>query len=707
MKAAESTVLRVLQGSKVFLVPNFQRRYSWRAKEWHVLWNDLLREYHVHHGSEAQNPDGHFLGSIVLHPAGGPASVLMRHLVVDGQQRLTTIIVLLAAIRDVRSELDPTWNPGEYNDKYLMNPYDSDYPDRLRPTEPDRDAYVRTVREHIPTDGIGQAYTFFIKRIRSAAESGEVDVVKLGNTLLLHMILVEITTATGDSVNNIFNTLNSRGKPLTSADLVRNELLLQIGDDASSDAYRKYWTPMETALVNEGPTGFDDRQFVTFLWSREVAWDPTVTRQDLFSAFERRFRSALGHLSTNRRRDAALDTLAEIHADHILFLFTREPLSPEFDALGFAPELRRSFERLRRWGSEPTTPLALWIAKHVWLGEVSQLDATASVDTLLGYLLRRALAGIPTNLLNRLLTPIPSRLAQSAGSDVHRTIKSILVQKGYYWPSDRDVLNAVLTQSLFISAKRQVPFILELIEESMGDGQAVDGEFFSAVHVMPQPLSVEWLQDLRDAGVDIDDALSASETLGNLTLARGVNESENDNFFTWRRQLAGAGLRLNDSLLALDRFLPQDIRARTRHFAELLLRRFPKAADDSGAGYAVSLAGSSESDRLEAALQAIPEGAWTTEGDLVVYLGSELQGVRSLVNQLDPVVARLVRTASGAIPPWLNEGLRAEVLLQSTDLSAAGPLDAEALGDLVREVEDVADDTFADADDVNDFESEV
>src|SRR5690606_18479969 len=104
------------------------------------------------------------------HPAAGAASTLMKHLVIDGQQRLTTLIILLAAIRDVRAELEGS-DPSEYDAQYLTNPFDRDNPDRLTPTRLDREAYSKTVRHGQPTEGIGQGYEYFAKRLRDAAKT--------------------------------------------------------------------------------------------------------------------------------------------------------------------------------------------------------------------------------------------------------------------------------------------------------------------------------------------------------------------------------------------------------------------------------------------------------------------------------------------------------------------------------------------------------
>jgi len=576
MRAGETTILRLLQGSKVFLIPNFQRRYTWRAKEWELLRADLLREYAVEHPEDPQNLDGHFLGSIVLHPAAGRASLLMRHLVIDGQQRLTTILVLLAAIRDVRSQMQPHWDPAEYNVKYLTNPFDPEYPDRLRPTELDRAAYTLTMRDGQPTEGIGQAYTFFIQKIRHVVDANGVDIEKLANTLLMHMLVVEIITGTGDSVNNILNTLNSKGMPLAGSDLVRNELLLHVGDEAGKDAYEKYWVPMEKALVASSKTGWNDRQFITFLWSREVAEDPSATRQDLFSVFENRLRRSLDHLSIAERQSAALQVFEDIYEDHRLFLLVRDPQDPSTEALGVGEELRESLERLRRWGSEPSTPLALWLLKQTRTGALDETDAVACLDILLGYLIRRALVGIPTNTLNRLITPLPSRLAARRGQGrMQDELAALLSAQGYYWPTNNEVLKAVITQPIYVSARRQVHFLLSEAERLMSTKELALTSRMTIDHVMPQELSDDWRRDLRDADVELDDALALTHTLGNLTLTGLNSEMSNSSFSEKRRHYASSPVRMNEELSRLRTFFPDDIRARTHALARRLLTRYP------------------------------------------------------------------------------------------------------------------------------------
>lgn len=687
MKAGETTVLKLLQGSKVFLIPNFQRRYSWRAKEWELLWSDLVRELDVDHSENSQEPDGHFLGSIVLHPAGGAASVLMQQLVIDGQQRLTTILILLAALRDVRSEIDPSWDPKEYDTKYLTNPYDPDHPDRLVPTELDRHAYVETIRYKTPTEGIGQAYTFFEKKIRDLVSSEDVDLADLGNTLLLHMLVVEISTGAGDSVNNIFNTLNSKGRPLTAADLVRNELLLHVGEEQSRYAYDMFWTPMERSLVIEKREGFDDREFVSFLWSREVAFDPKTTRQDLFPTFERRLRKSLEHLTRAERPARALEMFSELYEDHHLFMLLRSPLREEAERPQVRSELRLSLDRLRRWGSEPSTPLAFWLLREAVSGSIEQAEAAEAIDVLLGYLSRRALAGVPTNLLNRILTPIANRLSKRGDAPVVDVLRSVLNAPGSYWPPDSEVLSAVIHQPIFVSSKRQVRFLLVEAERLLSDGGPLDASDLDVRHVMPQSLTPEWEQELLSADVDLDDARALLHTLGNLTLAGRYEQLEGLSFSDYRSMFSGSTLKLNQKLGNETTFLPNDIEARSVDIARVLLGGFPGPDLQRNTQVERQQSGSDVKDRVEVALQAMAEGEWTTEAELVEFLGVDSADLRKLVNELSPVIARLIRDESGDIPDWFSKKLHGAVADQIGPKDHRGPVTSERLGSLVREVE--------------------
>ena len=689
MKATATTVLKLIQGSKVFLIPTFQRRYTWKREQWSQLWSDLLNEYHIDHPEDPDALYGHFLGSVVLHPALGPASTLMRHQVIDGQQRLTTILVLLATIRDVRKSIDPTWNTSAIDDQYLTNPFSSEFPDRLIPTKLDREAYQKTVRGRVPTGDIGIAYNYFRSSIERAVESDGLDLLRLENTLLLHLLIVEITTKSGDSVNSIFNTLNSKGMELSAADLVRNELLHHIGEAKGDAAHERYWIPMEIALVNSRAKS-PDREFVTFLWSREVAINSKTSRDDLFPTFERRLRAALNGLKPSEREELAMSVLEEMFRDHELFLIVRDPhVGMEHDRI--SGSLLQALQAIRDWRSEPVTPIALWILKQAVEERIDQEDAAEALRVLLSYLVRRILNGIPTNQLNRLLTPVAFELAQrGAGETVAGKMRSILSKPGYYWPSDDQVRATVASNPIYASARRYVKFLLAVAERRLPGMESADITKSQVEHIMPQVLSDPWRSGFRGAGVELSDAEALTHTLGNLTLTDNNQKMGNATFGEKRDEFfAGSALGLNRALARLGDFLPGDIEQRSHALAQLILDEFHHAPQASAAEFSPDDSGASVGERLEALLQTLPVDTWVTEEDLVSVLGAASGDIRTVADSLDPTLARLIRSSDESIPLWFTPELRTRVAEQDKAQPELGSrLDAVALSDLATALDD-------------------
>lgn len=699
MKATAITVHKLIQGSKVFLIPTFQRRYTWRKDQWEQLWNDLLTECGLDHPDDPDTLHGHFLGSVVLHPALGPASTLMRHQVIDGQQRLTTILILLAALRDVRRAADPTWNPSSIDDQYLRNPFSNEYPDRLVPTKLDREAYERTVRLQDPTGDIGVAYNFFKSAIEQAVQKNEVTLSNLENTLLLNMLLVEITTKTGDSVNSIFNTLNSKGMDLSPADLVRNEILHHVGDAAADAAHSQYWVPMEINLVTPR-SKTPDREFVTFLWSREVAINPKTSRDELFSIFEKRLRITLQGEPAKGRHEHALASLKEMYEDHLLFLIVRDPSRGKNDGRVSA-ELLEALQTLKDWRSEPATPIALWLLKEAVAGRVDQADAASAIDVLMSYLVKRILNGVPTNQLNRLLTPVAHELSQRVGNEaVADRMRSLLSKQGYYWPTDDQVRAAVVGNPIYASARRYVKFLLSVAERRLPGMESADLSKSQIEHVMPQSLSAEWRSYFSSASVELSDAEALTHTLGNLTLTDNNQRMGNATFEVKTTEFFDdSALRLNRALAEMATFYPSDVQKRSKQLADLVLAEFSHTPLPAASAASDDHSGASVKDRLEALLQSLPVTRWVTEDDLVAVLGATNDEIRVIVAGLDATLARLIRGDGKSIPDWLPSDLREKVTSQDeAQFDLAKRMHSEELSDLTASADPSEDDAASDID---------
>jgi len=165
MQAKETKLQDIIEGTKQYVIPLFQRTYSWTDREWANLWQDLIDL------CEMENPKTHFIGSIVSMPTVSVPEGVAKYLLIDGQQRLTTIFIILALLRDAACAAHNTEFAQEINNTLLVNPYkkDRDYY-KLMPTQIDREVYFNLIK---PNDGdanhnegdtnskIAQAYKFF------------------------------------------------------------------------------------------------------------------------------------------------------------------------------------------------------------------------------------------------------------------------------------------------------------------------------------------------------------------------------------------------------------------------------------------------------------------------------------------------------------------------------------------------------------------
>lgn len=400
MQTKQTDLARLLIGTKVFVVPQFQRHYKWKQPQWLELLEDILDQYHSP-DVQSGNPvvgEGHFIGSIVLHPAPGPASTVSRYWVIDGQQRLTTLLALLAALRDVRAGVDPAWNPEQYTHLYLSNPYNPDQLHRLVPGDNDREDFLSTVYAGEPAGQIGDAYKWYHRRIAALATEPDFDFMKFENAVLLRLIVVEINTSDDDNINQIFNTINYSGMRLSAIDLIRNHSFMQFDTAEAAEVYSEIWKPLEDLL---GP----ESRLSQYFWAQLVRTNPKATQRDLYAPFQK-------HLDDLRRArgatpsEVARSELTRLKAEAPIFLGIADP--EHHGDSSWSDQLRDAVTDLHSWGSSTHIPLSLEVLSRLAAKEISDADAVLTLRHLLSFLVRRGLCAIPTNNLNRILSGVPS-----------------------------------------------------------------------------------------------------------------------------------------------------------------------------------------------------------------------------------------------------------------------------------------------------------
>src|SRR5579884_301317 len=255
MEAAEAKIQRVLEGTKQFLVPHYQRPYSWTQDQWKTLWRDILELL------EDPEAKPHFLGSIVTSPARSVPEGVEKRLLIDGQQRLTTLLILLTLIRD-RARQGGLTKLADRIDDLVTNRHE-DGPDhhKLLPTqsedatESDREAFIRLVSgtPFATKSGIGTAYEFFAGRLR---RDDAPDLDELLRVLISKLTLVSIVLDDRDNPHRIFESLNGKGRPLSQADLIRNYFFMRLPEKDHERAYLDLWRPMQRRLGADALTVF-------------------------------------------------------------------------------------------------------------------------------------------------------------------------------------------------------------------------------------------------------------------------------------------------------------------------------------------------------------------------------------------------------------------------------------------------------------------
>jgi alkylated DNA nucleotide flippase Atl1 len=682
---ADDTDLKtLLEGVKQFVAPRYQRRYIWTQPQWEALWRQVERQHGaylaIEEAQEAGTPlpplSTHFLGSFVLAPQPGPAAQLTRHQIVDGQQRLTTVSVLLAALRDLISETSSAEDGERIHNTYLVNQYrQGEDHSKILLTETDRaDLFGATVaRPADPTGRIGSAYSFFRNRLEVALEGApDLDLTKLETAIVTRLAVVEITAGAADNVHRIFQTLNASGVRLEQVDLLRNHffMLLPTRGDA---VYGDLWLPMESAL---GTAGLDDFFFTDLVRRRGNV--ERYARHDAYPVYQEELEPI------ENDEDAIVELLIDIRQRAEVF---RQIADPD---LALHENVIHRLKRLAEWGTATAGPLLLEILLRLAGNQISSEDAERALLYVESYLVRRLLLKIPTNNLNRIFSEVPASLpAEGSVADALRTLLSV---PGRYWPTDEDVHARIASEEFYRSQRpAQRQFVLRRLEEALPHEVPPDWTQANLTleHVMPQTLTEEWfgylaeLEAQRPAN-EREDPLELharlAHTLGNISLT-AYNPELGAKSFDEKKQLMfdNGPLELNRQLLETPLWGRDEVEARSRVLGEIAIALWP------GPGEGAAGAGAVDTWALvDAALTALPVGRWTTYGELTELSNIPAVEIRARLHQGSyPHAARRVMTSDGridAVAPWAADNLHAyrQQLVADGILAAASASEALA-----------------------------
>lgn len=678
VKADEAILKKVLEGENQYLVPLYQRPYQWDTDQWQTLWDDIVELVQ----DRRENPrTTHFIGSLVLVPVDAAQSAvsISRFLVVDGQQRLTTLTLLLAAIRDYRNTYEKP-NAGErIHNTYLTNQYEEgERHVKLVPTQRDRDAYFAVINRDAHSGGddqVGAAFRFFRSKLEEFDNSEDPDnIAHLESAILMGLSVVSISTHPEDNVHRIFQSLNNTGLKLTQGDLIRNFIFMELPTRADS-VYQRYWLPMQNQLP-------DNEALEQLFWLDLLGTKPTLKMNDTFSAYQKK----LSTLKTEKKIEEEVARMAALAGQYALIL---DP-AREKD-----PAVRFRLERLKTWDASTPHSLMLELLKRREQGSVGNEELERALHLIESYLVRRLLMGQSTQGLNRIFPQILNQLEE--GEPVDLQVQRLLSTGRRHFASDEAVRKSVMESPYFLNGRRlHRSVVLRWLEESFNSKEPVDTSKLSMEHIMPQTLNAAWRAELGAVyGEDqVDEVHNATvHTLGNLTLTGYNSEMGNKPFGLKKSAYMASGLALNRSLERFDAWGPEQIKQRADMLTEQIISTWPGPI----------IATRMETDlsplwtKVRAIVATIPAGHWASYGDVAAAAGTNAQSVGNHLADHQVLNAHRVLRGDGAVAEnfrWLDpqEPRTAREVLTSEGLefTASGKADPQvrmSVEDLLRLVE--------------------
>ncbi|GHQ72604.1 hypothetical protein VN1233_13040 [Helicobacter pylori] len=553
MDAEATTLLEFFKQTQTnqFVIPIYQRLYSWKKEQCEQLWDDIIKIG----GNDKMN--GHFIGSILY--AGVDDTHSSPLLIIDGQQRLTTITLLFIALRNRSSDEVKR----KKMESYLINSgNDGDKKFRLILSESDKDTLLSLIdkdrrKPSEPSLKIVENFKLFEEWIRKNTDKLETIFKGLEKLMIVWIALKKEK----DDPQLIFESMNSKGIELTQTDLIRNYIVMETEVEKQEGFYNKYWRAMEEDFKQNEKQDkklFDRfvRHYLT-IKTREI---PNISK--IYVALKD-YRQKKGIGIEDLLKD--LQKYCGYFCQIVFKKFKKEADKDLNKALGFLVDL----------DMDVVYPLLLELYSDYSDRVLSEDDFKHSIDLIESYICRRAVCGLGTNSLNKVF---PSFTKHIQKDEYFKSLKAhfgSLTEKQRF-PNNDEFKDRFITID-FYRFKKNIYFFERL--ENFDRKERVYTHEYTIEHIMPKKLTEEWERDLGENFQEIHNKYL--HTIGNLTLT-GYNPEYGNKFFQEKQGMEkgfkDSPLRLNQSLRDLESFGEEEIKKRANDLADLALKiwTYPK-----------------------------------------------------------------------------------------------------------------------------------
>lgn len=548
-------------GNATFVIPVYQRNYDWKKENCFQLFTDVMNLVGTNRT--------HFIGTICYKSHG-------RHefVIIDGQQRLTSIMLLMKAIYDL-SDNDELRE--KISDQYLINKHkklseggnklklkpikkDEDVFDKLMGTDKAYDSEIFTSEDR--TANIFKNYDYFRELLQKEMQKGlSLDDIE---EAVEGLEIVEISL-TDENPQVIFESLNSTGLGLTNTDLLRNYLLMSLEYKDQEDLYQNYWMRIEELINSENMEQF----LVDYLILKRKSNDLTengrkskITSKNLYYAFRKQFRQIDGN-AKDQVEALFLDMrkYAEIYKH---FLYDESSIYQNL-----TPVDRKLYELFYNLRSKNASILILFIYDKMNKGEITEQEFIELLDISISFAFRSKVcnwsgfsAQFSALTVQKLDVPVLDFKAQFW--------KAITSGRGRYaFPSDKAFADALVTGNVYQSLRSDgSKYLLYTLEKNLPHSKELPPYSSGTVeHVLPQTLNEQWKNYLEEKD-EIEKCQNMTHSLGNLTLTNYNSQLSNNFFVEKKNEYAQSNYAYTNELGSITSWVSADIEARGKRMAE-------------------------------------------------------------------------------------------------------------------------------------------
>lgn len=550
MKGSELRLIEYMEGSKKrFIIPVYQRNYDWKIENCKQLYDDLIQVI-------KNNSKTHFFGSIVsvYEPSGRNTEFL----IIDGQQRLTTMSLLFLTLYNLLEEKiiiseDESLKDQIYED-FLVDKYQpQEKRMKLKPIKNDQKAFSKLFNskdDYIKDSNLTINYSYFYERIQKQ----EITIDELFDAIC-RLEIINITLNNEDNPQLIFESLNSTGLDLSEGDKIRNYILMGLPKQKQDEYYEKYWNCIEKC------TKYDVSSFIRDYLSVKQLVIPS--QKKVYINFKKYVED-----SSLKIIEILEDLLSYAKRYNILLCGKTS-----------SKELNSCINRLNRLETTVTRPFFLEVLRLYDENQINLNEVAEAFSITESYLFRRTICDLPTNALNKIFLLLNREIMRYDGTDSNyiEKLKFALLSKKdrARFPNDDDFSLMFTEKPIYQMNSKNKIYILERLEnfgtlEDKDIYRHYDEGEYSIEHIMPQHLTPAWIKELGDSYEEIHDTWL--HRIANLTLTAYNSKYSNSTFVekkTMKNGFEDSGIRLNTYVSKKDKWTLAELRDRN----DYLLKR--------------------------------------------------------------------------------------------------------------------------------------